>query len=132
MMTPTAGPRAVEDIQGRIIKQDKRNVLSRHLHAKNDKERIAAWRSGLTRVLQVFNVRSAVSVWLSLTLRSQTELVINTHVAVSGTHTVISNTHTMVSDIHRTIVQGQEGNSGMVPPVGDSRTPATGRTLTVP
>ena len=47
---------------------------------------------------------------------SQTELVINTHVAVSGTHA-------MVSDIHRTIVQGQEGNDGKRS-VSDIRTPA--------
>ena len=46
----------------------------------------------------------------------QTELVINTHVAVSGTHT-------MVSDIHRTIVRGQEGDGGNLP-VSGIRTPA--------
>ena len=123
----------MEEIQGRITKQGKRNAISRHLHAKNDKEQIAAWKSDLTRILHVFNVRSTMSVWLLLTLRSQTELAINTHVTVSDAHTVISNTHTMVLDIHRTIVQGQEGNSGRHSPVGGSRAPAiTERTLIIP
>ena len=61
-----------------------------------------------------------------LTLRSQTELAINTHVAVFDTRAIVSelggnvmSTRTMVSDIHRTIVQGQEGN----PLVSDTRTP---------
>ena len=53
-----------------------------------------------------------------LTLHSQTELAINTHVTVSGTHT-------MVADIYRTIVQGQEGSGNKHLPVGDSRTLAT-------
>ena len=54
--------RAVEEIQRRIIKQSKRNVISRHLHARIDKDKIAAWRMDLVRILQVFNVRSIVSV----------------------------------------------------------------------
>ena len=65
-----------------------------------------------------------------ITLRSQTELAINTHTTVSrtqtvvsNTHIVVSNTHTMVSDIHRTIVHGQEGNDNK-PPVSDVRTSA--------
>ena len=53
---------------------------------------------------------------------SQTELIINTHVTVSGTHAVVSNTHTMVSNIHRAIAHGQEGNDGKLS-VSDVRTP---------
>jgi len=52
----------VTEIQRRIIKQGKRNVVSQHLHAKNDKEKIAAWRLDLNRILQVFNVCFIVSV----------------------------------------------------------------------
>ena len=94
-------------IQGRIIKQGKRNVISRHLQAKNDKEKIAGWRLDLTRILNVFNVRSIASVGLSPTPHFQTELAINTQI--------------MVSDIHRTVVKGQE-QSGKNPLVSDTRT----------
>ena len=33
--------------------------MSRFLHSRNDKEVIAAWKSDLNRLLQVFNVCSA-------------------------------------------------------------------------
>ena len=44
-----------------IMKQGKRNVVSRHVHAKNDKDKITGWKSDLVRILQVFNVRCIVS-----------------------------------------------------------------------
>ena len=46
----------MEEIQERIVKLGKRNVISQHLHAKNDKEKIAAWRLDLIRILHIFNV----------------------------------------------------------------------------
>ena len=55
----------MEEMQGRITKQGKRNVITRHLHAKNDKERIAAWRLDLNRILHVFNVCPIASALLS-------------------------------------------------------------------
>jgi len=48
----------VAEIEGDITKQGKRNGISRHLHAKSDKEKVAACRSDLDKILQVFNVRS--------------------------------------------------------------------------
>jgi len=54
--------RAVAEIQRSVIERGKRNVVSRHFHAKNDKETIAGWRQDLDRILRVFNVRSAISV----------------------------------------------------------------------
>ena len=51
----------MEEIQGRIVKQGKKNVVYRHLHAKSEKERIAAWRLDLIRILHVFNVCPIVS-----------------------------------------------------------------------
>jgi len=42
------------------MKQDGRNAAFRFLHAKNDKETIVAWKLDLSRVLQVFNVRSVL------------------------------------------------------------------------
>ena len=102
-------------------------MISRHLLAKNDKEKIAGWRSDLNRILHVFSVRSISSVWRLLTLHSQTKLAINTHVIVSDTRAIVSglehnftSAQTMVSEIHRTVVKGQEGSGGKNLPVSDS------------
>ena len=86
----------------KIIKKGKRGVISRLLHAKNDKETIAAWKLDLGRILLVFNVSFLVSLWLSLTVHCQTELAINTNVTVASTHVI-------VSDIHRTMMENQQG-----------------------
>ena len=61
--------RAVVEIQKNVTKQSKRNPVSRLLHAKGDKEAIAAWRQELNRILHVFNVRSIASSLLSLTFQ---------------------------------------------------------------
>ena len=50
--------RTVADIERNLAKWDKRNGISRCLHAKKGKEKIAAWRLGLENILGVFNVRS--------------------------------------------------------------------------
>ena len=55
-------PRTAAAIQKKIIKEGKRNVATRLLRAKNDKDKIAAWKQDLLRVLQVFNVGSFVAV----------------------------------------------------------------------
>ena len=93
--------RAVADIQKNIIKRGKRNGVSRMLHAKNDKETIATWRLELNRILQVFSVRSITVPWPPLTDPFQTELALNTSVAVS--------------DIHRILVGGEGGTDGKNP-----------------
>ena len=100
-------------------------MISRHFHAKNDKEKIAAWRLDLNRILHIFNVRSIGSVWRLLTLNSQTELTINIHATVTDNNV-------MISDIHRTMVKGQEMNGGKNTLVSDARAPVvTERWLTV-
>jgi len=53
--------RTVGEIREKIIKRNERNAVSRLVHAKNDKERIGAWKLDLIRILQVFNVRLATS-----------------------------------------------------------------------
>ena len=59
----------------------------------DDKERIAAWKLDLVRILNIFNVCFIASVRILLTQDSQTELAINTHVAVSpGTSTTMPDT----------------------------------------
>jgi hypothetical protein len=94
----------VAEIQRKVIKQGKRNAATRLFHAKTDKETITAWRLDLNRILHIFNVRSAGSVWQSLTTSPfQTELAITTHV-------VVSNTHAMVSDLHRNALKVQGGS----------------------
>ena len=58
----TLNHRTVAEIQERVIEKGGRNLLSRIVHARNDKEVMVTWRSDLNRVLHVFNVRSAPSV----------------------------------------------------------------------
>ena len=120
--------RMVMEMERKTIRQGKRKVVSRLFHATNDKEAIAAWRSDLNRILLVFNVRSIVFVWPLLTINSQTELAINTHVAIANTHALVSdvhcgvsNTHAIVSDIHRNVIKIQEGSDGQHQAVRDTR-----------
>ena len=40
------------------MEKGERNLLSRLVHAKYDKETIAAWKLDLAGILRVFNVRS--------------------------------------------------------------------------
>ena len=88
----------MEEIQDRITEKGKRNLFSRLVHAKNDKETIATWNSDLNGILRIFNVRSAGSVPLSLTSSFQTQMAVNTNA--------------MVLEIHRNVVTGQGGTDG--------------------
>jgi hypothetical protein len=42
----------------KVVKNSKRNPVSRLFRAKNDEDAIAAWRQDLNRILHIFNVRS--------------------------------------------------------------------------
>ena len=56
-------------VQGKVVKYGKRSAVSRFTHSKGDKDKIAAWRCDLVRVLHVFNVRSVGSIghlWLTV------------------------------------------------------------------
>ena len=48
------------DIETKLAKWGKRSVVFRRFHAKDDKEKIAAWRLELDKILQVFSVRSVI------------------------------------------------------------------------
>jgi len=48
----------VTEIQGNIIKRNKRNAISRRFHKKNDNKAIAAWALDLNGILDVLNVCS--------------------------------------------------------------------------
>ena len=100
------------EIQRKVIKQGKRNAVSRLIHARNDKETVAAWKLDLNRILHVFNVCSVTFARSSLTVRFQTELAINTNVVVSDVRKGVYDTQAIVTDIHRTIVANQEENNG--------------------
>jgi hypothetical protein len=109
----------VAEIREKVIEKGGRNLFSRLVHAKDDKDTIASWRLDLNRILHIFNVRPVVVVWLSPTVYFQTELAIDTNANVSdvrrdvtNTHTVVANTHTLVSDIHRNMLQSQGGDDG--------------------
>ena len=101
---PHPNPRTVAKIQKKIVKQGKRNAVSRLFRAKDDKEAIATWNQDLIRILHVFNVRSVAPAWKPLLNLFQTELAINTHV--------------MVTDIHRNALTHREGPCSQKPSVG--------------
>ena len=48
------------DIQRKLVKWGKRNVVSRHFHAKDEKETMITWMSDLDKILQIFNVRFVI------------------------------------------------------------------------
>ena len=50
--------RTVAEIQNEIVKQGGRHRFTRFIHARNDKDTIADWKSDLNRILVIFNVRS--------------------------------------------------------------------------
>ena len=91
------------EIQRNVDKMGERGTISHILHAINDKGKISAWKSDLKRILHVFNVSTIVSSFLLLIVCFQTELAMNTHVAVL-------NTQNLASEIHRTMLeQATEG-----------------------
>ena len=111
--------RTVADIQRKAIKRGKRNAISRLLHAKNDKDAIAAWRLELDRILRVFNVCYFPSVRPSLTVHIQTQLAMTTHGIVSDVHHGVVDTHKMVSEMHQNMMKSQEGSDGQHQLVSD-------------
>ena len=106
------------EIQRKVIEHSKRNVISRHFRAKNDKEKITAWRADLEKILRNFNVRPIVTARRFLTLDPQTALAINTNVIVAETNAIVSN-------INRMIVEGQGGNDSRNLLVSDARSLST-------
>ena len=61
--------RTVATIQKNAVKKGKRNMASRLIHKKSEKEAIVGWKRDLLRILQIFNVCP-----VSYTLRSLTVL----------------------------------------------------------
>ena len=96
------------EIQRKVVKQGKWNVVSWFILAKGDKDKIAAWKQDLVRFLHVFNVCSLGSVGH---LRAQqpsfhTELAIDTNITVTNTHVAVASTHVVVNDTHAVVSAG--------------------------
>ena len=53
--------RTVAEIQKKVIEQSGQHRVSRFLHARNDKDTIAAWKPDLNRMLHILNVCSVRS-----------------------------------------------------------------------
>ncbi|KAF9792061.1 hypothetical protein BJ322DRAFT_9175 [Thelephora terrestris] len=79
----------VAEIERKVKEQRERSLASRIFHARRDRGKIAAWTSDLKRILKIFD----------------TELAIDTNVAVS-------NTQDMVLGIHRAVVKPQGASDG--------------------
>jgi len=119
----TLNHRTVQQVEVGVAERGKRNRVSRLFHARNDKETITSWRSDLTRILGVFNVRSVVSALLGLlTVHFQAELGIITHTSISAVRRDIMDTHTVVSDIHGDVVSTRTVISGMQDDVANTHT----------
>ena len=116
-------------IQRSVVEPDKRNIFSRILNPKKDKDAIAAWRSELDRIVHVFEVCSTVrSLRTLLTVHLQRELALHTHIAVTDIREDVgdiredvANTHELVSNMHRTLLKDQEGVDGMNQMVSNHR-----------
>jgi hypothetical protein len=120
--------RTVSRIQGKVAKQNKRNALHRFVLSKTDKDKVAAWKQDFVRVLRVFNVRTTDSLGHSSAnsiASFQTELAIDTNMAVS-------NTQAMVADIHQNMLTEREGASGKNRSVGKTCYPLTTEYLPFP
>jgi hypothetical protein len=137
----------VAEIERKVKEESKRNAALRLLHAKSDKDKIAGWASDINKILQIFNVRCVAPPLAPLTIWIQTELAIDTNVAVSGTYNivsgvqkivsgthnivlathnvasetqnVVSKSHNLLSDIHQTIAKQQEASNGQNLPVSN-------------
>jgi hypothetical protein len=137
--------RTVTKIQRKVVKQRKRNAFYRFFVSKTDKDKIAGWKQDFIRILQVFNVRSIGSVghsFANLAAPFQTELAIDTNMAVTDTKTIVTDTKTIATDTKtiamdtntvvtdtqtmlRNVLKEREGASGKNHSVGTTSYPST-------
>ena len=54
-------------IQRHIAKRSKRNVISQFFHAKDDEQKIAAWKSDLDSIRRALDVRFFLQVYPTIT-----------------------------------------------------------------
>ena len=82
---------------------------------------IGAWKSDINGFLQIFNVRSVNFTWSSLIVPSQTELAVNTHVAVSDIRHDVSKIHQNVSKIQEEIDQVRSVSASYIQSIDTKR-----------
>ena len=59
-LTDSLNRRTIAEIQEKVSEKGRRNIPSRLVHVKSDKDLIAHWKSDLDRILRVFTVCSLV------------------------------------------------------------------------
>jgi len=99
--------RTLADIQRKLVKWNKLNVVCRHFLAKKEKKTVAGWRLGLENILQIFNVRSVAQVMTVADFPPQNALTtntINTDPGVSAASHDVTNTHTIVPGVQNDVV----------------------------
>ena len=97
------------DIQERVSEKNERNTLTRAFYAGSDKDAIVAWKQEFSKILQIFHVCSVDSVWSLLTVSFQTELAINTHVAITSGRREVTD---IVTNMHQDVLVIKESVSG--------------------
>ena len=97
------------EIQKKLVKWGKRNVVSRRFHAKNDKETIATWNLDLDKILQVLNVCSVIRAKISADFPFQKESAMDINATVSALRRGVS---TIVSDSHCDVSKNPEDTRG--------------------
>lgn len=111
----------MDEIQGNVIKRGKRNAISRRLHAKDDEQAIATWRSELDSIQRVFKVRSVACLRLLLSILSQTELRVNTHPTVPSIHTTVPNVRRDIPNAENTVLNVHHDVLNIHPVVSGAR-----------
>ena len=112
----------VDGTRENVVKRGRRNVISRHYHAKDDKEAIVTWRLDFNGVWHVFNVRPVISMWQLITLCFQTELRIDTRGTGPDVRSDVGKTRTTASNVHRTKLKSREGADYQTWAVSTTRT----------
>ena len=46
----------MDNVQEKLAEKNERNAFSRALHAKGDKDAVAAWKQEFNKILHIFNV----------------------------------------------------------------------------
>jgi len=117
--------RTVAKIQERIVERGERGLLSRFIHAKDDKEKIASWRSDLNRILGIFKVCSVVPVRPLLTVCFQKELGVNTRANRSGVRRNVPDTRMVAPNVRNDVVNTQPIVSDVQRGVINTRAPVS-------